>query len=169
MILEDWVKGHWIFILSPLVKYFFTDRSKAVLLWIIYAISVLFLLCFRARLFIDALWSPADIGLTYWLSFVISNCEAVTSPLVSWVRCGAWLYWFLIFALFLTLLYLNNLWRIIITIPVLLKLVCQIIVCVLLIFREMLKKSWMPMESRSWLTSWPWLIYILPEQQSPHR
>ena len=39
--------------LSPPVKYF-TDRSKAVLLlWIIYVISVLFLLCFRARLFID--------------------------------------------------------------------------------------------------------------------
>ena len=35
--------------LSPLVKYF-TDRSKAVLLWIIYVISVLFLLCFRAGL-----------------------------------------------------------------------------------------------------------------------
>ena len=42
--------------LTP-VKYF-TDRSKAVLLlWIIYVISVLFLLCFLARLFIDALWS----------------------------------------------------------------------------------------------------------------
>ena len=45
--------------LSPPVKYF-TDRSKAVLLvWIIYVISVLFLLCFRADLFIGALWSPA--------------------------------------------------------------------------------------------------------------
>ena len=42
--------------LSPPVKYF-TDRSKAAhILWIIYVISVLFLLCFRARLFIDALW-----------------------------------------------------------------------------------------------------------------
>ena len=40
---------------SPPVKYF-TDRSKAVLLlWIIYVISVLVLLCFRARLFIGAL------------------------------------------------------------------------------------------------------------------
>ena len=43
-------------------------------------------------------------GLNSWLSFVISNCEVVTFPLVSWVRCGAWLYQFLIFALFLTLL-----------------------------------------------------------------
>ena len=47
------------------------------------------LLCFRARLFIDAMWSSAWIGLTSWLSFVMSNCELVTFPLVSWVRCGA--------------------------------------------------------------------------------
>ena len=58
-------------------------------LWIIYVISVLFLLCFRARLFIDALWSSVGKGLTYCLSFVMSNCEVVTFPLVSCVRCGA--------------------------------------------------------------------------------
>ena len=34
------------------------------------------------------LWSPAGKGLTYWLSFLVSNCEFVTFPLVSWVRCG---------------------------------------------------------------------------------
>ena len=61
-----------------------------------------FLLCFRARLFIDTLWSPAGKGLIPWLSFVMSNCEVVTFPVVSWVRCAAWLYRFLIFALFLT-------------------------------------------------------------------
>ena len=27
-------------------------------------------------------------GLTSWLSFVVSNCEFFTFPLVSWVRCG---------------------------------------------------------------------------------
>ena len=27
-------------------------------------------------------------GLNAWLSFVMSNCEFVTFPLVSWVRCG---------------------------------------------------------------------------------
>ena len=48
--------------------------------------SVLCLLCLCARLFICALWSPAGIGLTSWLSFVVSNCEFVTFPLVSWVR-----------------------------------------------------------------------------------
>ena len=57
----------------------------------------------RARLFIDALWSPAVKGLTSWLSFVMSYCEFVTFPLVCWVRCGTWLYRFLIVALFLIL------------------------------------------------------------------
>ena len=85
---------------SPLVKYI-TDHSKAMLhLWIIYVISVLFLLCIHAHLFIDVLGSPDGKGLTTWLWFVIS-CEGVTFPLVSWVRCGPWLYRFLIFALFL--------------------------------------------------------------------
>ena len=41
----------------------------------------LVLLCFHARLFVDALWSPAGKGLTSWLSFVMSNCDAVTFPL----------------------------------------------------------------------------------------
>ena len=50
------------------------------------------LLYFHARLFIDALRSPAREGLASWLLLVMSNCEVVTFPLVSWVRCGAWLY-----------------------------------------------------------------------------
>ena len=41
------------------------------------------LLCFHARLFVHALWSPAGKGLTSWLSFVMSNCDVVTFPLVS--------------------------------------------------------------------------------------
>ena len=46
----------------------FTDRSGAVLLlWIICLFLCLVLLCFRARLVIDALWSPAGKGLTSWL------------------------------------------------------------------------------------------------------
>ena len=45
-------------------------------------------LCLCARLFICALWSPAGKGLTSWLSFVVYNCEFVTFPFVSWVRCG---------------------------------------------------------------------------------
>ena len=67
----------------------FTDRSKAVLLlWIFMFFAVLCLPYFCAPLFKYALWSPAGKGLTSWLSFVVSNCEFVTFPLVSWVRCG---------------------------------------------------------------------------------
>ena len=66
--------------LSPPVKYF-SDHSKAVLLlWIICVISVLCLSCFRGRLFIAALWSPAGNWLTSWLSFVMFNCLFVTFP-----------------------------------------------------------------------------------------
>ena len=52
-------------------------------------ISVLFRLGFFTRLFVNALWSPTGKGLTYWLSLVVSGCDVVTFPLVSWVRCGA--------------------------------------------------------------------------------
>ena len=65
--------------------------------------------CFPARLFIDALWSPAGKRLTSWLSFEMSNGEVVTFPLVSWVTCDAWLYRVLIFALFLALI--KRKWR----------------------------------------------------------
>ena len=41
------------------------------------------LLCFHERLFVDALCSPAGKGLTSWLSFVMSNCDVFTFPLVS--------------------------------------------------------------------------------------
>ena len=50
--------------------------------------SVLCLLCLLARLFICALWSPAGKGMTSLRSFVMSNCEFVTFPLVSGVRHG---------------------------------------------------------------------------------
>ena len=73
-------------------------------------ISVLCLLCFRAHLFIDALWSPAGKGLTSWLSFVKSNYESVTFHLVSRVRCGTWLYRFLILAPLL-LNWLSGFWN----------------------------------------------------------
>ena len=73
---------------SPQVKYF-TNRSKAVLLlWIIYVISVLFLLYFRAHLFIYALWSPVGERLTSWLSFVMSNFEVITIRLLGYLRSG---------------------------------------------------------------------------------
>ena len=40
----------------------------------------LVLLCFHARLFVDALWSPAGKGLASWHSFGMSNCDVVTFP-----------------------------------------------------------------------------------------
>ena len=46
--------------------------------------SVFCLLYLCTRLFKCALWSPAGKELT----FVVSYCEFVTVPLVSWVRCG---------------------------------------------------------------------------------
>ena len=53
----------------------------------------MFLYCLVFAMFLCAsvfmcLWSPAGKGLTSWLLFVVSNCEFVTFPLVSWVRCG---------------------------------------------------------------------------------
>ena len=62
-----------------------------------------FMYIFENCLFICALWSPAGKVLPSWLSFVVSNCEFVTFPSVSWARCGTWLYRFLIFAPLLTL------------------------------------------------------------------
>ena len=50
--------------------------------------AVLCLLYLCDRLFICALSPPAGKGLTSWLSFLVSNCEFVTFPLESWVRCG---------------------------------------------------------------------------------
>ena len=60
--------------------------------------SVLCLLCLCVRLFIFG-WERADL-----LALVCGVCcEFVTFLLVSWVRCGTWLYRFLIFAPLLTL------------------------------------------------------------------
>ena len=68
---------------KPSSKYF-ADRSKAVLLlWIFYV----FLSCVCVA-FVCVLWSPAGKGLTSWLSFVVSNSEFITFPVVSEVRCG---------------------------------------------------------------------------------
>ena len=78
------IKGLSTLIFGQTFDLLYLSSSKAVLLlWIIY---VFVMPC--TRLFICALWSPAGKELTSWLSFVVSNCEFVTFPLVSWVRCG---------------------------------------------------------------------------------
>ena len=80
-----------------------TDRSKAVLLlWIFYVFvlsCVCYVLCASVYMcFVVTCWERADL-----LALVCGVfCEFVTFPLVSWVRCGTWLYRFLIFAPLLT-------------------------------------------------------------------
>ena len=87
---------------KKLVKYF-TDRSKAVLLlWIFYVFvlsCVCYVLCTSVYMcFVVTCWERADL-----LALVCGVfCEFVTFPLVSWVRCGTWLYRFLIFSPLLT-------------------------------------------------------------------
>ena len=50
-------------------------------------------------LFLSALWSPVRKGLTSWLSCMWCFLVFLSLPhMVSWVRCGPWLYRFLIFA-----------------------------------------------------------------------
>ena len=56
------------------------------LLWGFFSVLCLLFICMR--LFICALWSLAGKGLTSWLLFVVSSCELVTFPLVSWVSYG---------------------------------------------------------------------------------
>ena len=58
------------FSLSPLVKYF-TDRSKAVLLFWIICVFLCLVFLMLLGLFIAALWSPGGKGLTSWLLLVI--------------------------------------------------------------------------------------------------
>ena len=55
------------------------------------------------RLLIAALWSPEGKGLTSWLLFVMFIVIFLLSNLVSWDRCGTWLYRFLIHVVFLTI------------------------------------------------------------------
>ena len=75
--------------------------SKAVLpLWTLFAICVSCFLCHTVLSFPGSLGK----GLAPWLSCVWCFLVVFSlSHMVSWVRCGTWLYRFLIFAFFLTL------------------------------------------------------------------
>ena len=53
-------------------------------------------------LFIAALHLPAGKGLTSWLFLVMFIVFVFLSNLVSWVRCGACFYRFLIYAVLFT-------------------------------------------------------------------
>ena len=87
--------------LSPPVRYFYWPFQCGT--------SFLDHLCYlclvfvvRSHLFIAALWPPAGKGLTSWLLFVIFIVISLLSHLVSWDRCGTWLYRFLILVVVLT-------------------------------------------------------------------
>ena len=66
------------------------------LFYLVFALS----LCASVYMcFVVTCWERADL-----LALICGVCcEFVTFPLVSWVRCGTWLYRFLIFAPLLTL------------------------------------------------------------------
>ena len=57
-----------------------------------------------SRLFIAALWSPEGKGMSSLLLFVMFIVILLLSHLVSWDRCGTWLYQLLILAVFLILI-----------------------------------------------------------------
>ena len=94
---------------KPFSKIIFTDHSKAVLLlWIIFGIYV-FLFVMLSCLFIASILSPAGKGLTSWLPCMWCFLMFLSVPhVVSLVRCGTWLYRFLIFAFLLTLKFKFN-------------------------------------------------------------
>ena len=93
--------------------------------------SVLCLLCLCASVymcFVVTCWERADL-----LALVCGvYYEFVTFPLVSWVRCGTWLYRFLIFAPLLTL----NRTNAFISFSSILFHLFQIITCILLALLE---------------------------------
>ena len=63
-------------------------KKAILLLWIFY---VFFCLVFAMPLYTSVymfLVVTCWERLTSWLLFVVSNCEFVTFPLVSWVGCG---------------------------------------------------------------------------------
>ena len=102
-------KQFWGWGLAPLNRF---KPSSKIFYWpfqggtsfvdLLWFCSVLCLLCLCASVymcFVVTCWERADL-----LALVCGVfCEFVTFPLVSWVRCGTWLYRFLIFAPLLTL------------------------------------------------------------------
>ena len=92
-VLRRWIYC-WFFLYWP-----FQCDSSFVDFFYVFVLSCV---CYVFVRFCLIVWSPAGKGLTSWLSFVVSNCEFVTFPLVSWVGCGTWLYRFLTFAALLT-------------------------------------------------------------------
>ena len=109
VLIHIWTKGE---VGAPLNRF---KPSSEIFYWLFQGgtsfVDFFFLSCVCyafVRVCYCASWSPAGKGLTFWLSFVVSNCKFVTFPLVSWVICGTWLYRFLIFAPLLTFFYFHE-------------------------------------------------------------
>ena len=87
---------------SPPVKYFLLTVPRRYFFcgsFVFLCLVFLMLL----RFFIAALWLPAGKGLASWLLLVMFIVCLLLSHVVSWVRCGTWLYRFLILPSFLLL------------------------------------------------------------------
>ena len=101
-----WEKRKLFFCYALLNK----DRSNAVLLlWIFCVIYVLCLSCFRVRSLLPCghqLGKGWPLGSCLWCLIEFLSLSYV----VTWVRCGTWLYRFLIFAAFLTLQFWNKIY-----------------------------------------------------------
>ena len=88
---------------SPVI--IFTDRFKAVLLLWMFFLCFTFVFIMLSCLFLTAVWSTAKKGLTSWLSCVWCLLVFLSlSQMVSQVRRGYCLYWFMIFAFLFTFL-----------------------------------------------------------------
>ena len=65
---------------------------KTTIIYIVMDVTTCMALHLRGKLLLTcnriSFMTPAGKGLTSLLSFVVSYCEFVTFPLVSWVRCG---------------------------------------------------------------------------------
>ena len=118
VLIHIWIKGEvgavkpvqalqWGVLLTVPRRCFFCG-SFMILFCLVFAVS----LCASVYMcLVVTYWERADL-----LALVCGvYCEFVTFPLVSWVRCGTWLYRFLIFAPLLTLIH-RILWIIILLI-----------------------------------------------------
>ena len=89
-----WFRSFWW------LQQYYSLRPKWFVNFYVFVLScVCYVLCASVYMcFVVTCWERADL-----LALVCGVfCEFVTLPLVSWVRCGTWLYRFLIFAPLLT-------------------------------------------------------------------
>ena len=75
-----------IFLLNVLWRCFFCGSFVVFLSCFCCAFVLVCLFCWCL---VVTCWGGGGGGLTSWFSFVMSGCEVVAFPLVSWVRCGA--------------------------------------------------------------------------------